>query len=180
MHGIHPAWCADGCMCFSIVFHRICEQILNYAAKRNGLWSTYKFLKQHFILLSIIPINYWILLSIIHSTMCHNFQERKPFMPTEERRQKAYKWENFFCVILKSIEFLEIEKGVVSYCSIDSCPLTFQVFSHMRRGIGGRLDYIACRVWPQLWELLVFVPWRHGVGKGKTEFIFFPKRIVIE
>jgi hypothetical protein len=30
-------------------------------------------------------------------------------MPAEERRQTAYKWENYFCVIL------EIEKGVMLF-----------------------------------------------------------------
>jgi hypothetical protein len=40
------------------------------------------------ILLSLIPIILGMTLSIIHSTMCHNFQEKKPFMPTEEREGK--------------------------------------------------------------------------------------------
>ncbi len=68
-------------------------------------------------------------MSIIHSTKCHISRKKTFHTHGQERRPKAWKG--------KAESF---GNGLVSCCSV----VPIQVLSHMRRGFGGRLEYLYC------------------------------------
>jgi hypothetical protein len=113
------------------------------------------------------------------------FPRKKTFHAhRRERRQKAYKWDNYFYVTWKSTEVLETKNGAVSCCSVvpvsfQSCDKYFQTWG----GVLGEDKIIFLLKFDHnflFWELLVSAHWRDGVEKEKKNSIFTPKRIVME